>query len=86
MQRVNGSRKRWLLNLSLALFIIALALLVKYQPGVRESQEGPPLTNLAADQIERIRIARLGRPEIILAKNSQDWQLIAPVRGFIKRN
>ena len=85
MRRVNGSRKRWLLNLSLALFIIALALLVKYQPGVRGPQEGPPLTNLAADQIERIRIARLGQPEIILAKNAQDWRLIAPLRARADR-
>ena len=85
MQRVNGSMKRWLLNLSLALFIVALALLVKYQPGVRETQEGPPLTNLAADRIERIRIARVGQPEIILAKNAQDWRLIAPLQARADR-
>jgi len=85
MQRVDGSRKRWLLNLGLALFIIALALLVKYQPGVRETQESPPLTNLAADQIERIRIARLGQPEIILAKMGQDWRLVAPLQARADR-
>jgi hypothetical protein len=85
MQRADGSRRRWLLNLGLALFIIALALLVKYQPGVREPQESPPLTDLAADQIARIRIARLGQPEIVLAKMGQDWRLVAPLQARADR-
>src|SRR3954468_24171395 len=85
MQRVDGSRKRWLLNLGLALFIIALALLVKYHPGVPKPEEGPPLTNLAADSIERIRIARPGQPEITLAKTGQDWRLLTPVQGRADR-
>ncbi len=81
MKRMDGSKKRWLLNLSLGLFIIALALIVKYQPGVPKPQEGPPLTNLAPEQIERIRIARNGQPEITLVKNGQDWRLTAPVQA-----
>lgn len=73
-------KKRWILNLALALFVAALALLVKYQPGAPgKVDELPPLTDLGAEAITSIRIERPGQEPIALQREGQDWQLRAPL-------
>lgn len=73
-------KTRWLLNLALALFVVALALLVKYQPGAPgKDADVPALTDLNADAVTRIRIERPRQEPIVLAREGQDWRLQAPV-------
>lgn len=76
-------KKRWLLNLALLAFLVLLAVLVKYQPGApdEEPRAGPPLTNLKADQVQRIRIARPQQDEITLERDGEEWLLRTPRRA-----
>lgn len=71
-------KNRWLLNIGLTLLVAALVLLVLYKPGAKKEAEGTPLTALAADAIQRVRLVRPKQPEIMLEKNGEDWRLIAP--------
>ena len=75
-------KKRWLLNFALILFVIALGLVVKYQPGTsKKSTETAALTNLAIDNIAHIRIVRSGQDEIVLTKTNGHWQMTAPIQA-----
>lgn len=81
-------RNRWLLNLALLAFIVALALLVKYQPGKRveeKDRSGPPLTAIAADDIQRIRLERPQQEPIVLVRDGAEWRLDAPVKARADR-
>ena len=71
-------KNRWLLNIGLTLLVGALVLLVLYKPGAKKEAEGTPLTALAADAIQRVRLVRPKQPEIVLEKNGEDWRLTAP--------
>ena len=71
-------KKRWLLNIGLTLLVGALVLLILYKPGARKEAEGTPLTALAADAIQRIRLVRPKQSEIVLEKIGEDWRLTAP--------
>jgi hypothetical protein len=71
-------KKRWLLNLALALLVGALVLVAVYKPGAKKEAEGAPLTALAADAVQRIRLLRPNQPEIVLEKSGNTWRLTAP--------
>lgn len=74
-------KNRWLLNIGLTLLVGALVLLVLYKPGTQKEAEGTPLTALAADTIQRIRLVRPKQPEIVLEKSGEDWRLATPRRA-----
>ena len=81
-------RNRWLLNLALLAFIVALALLVKYQPGKRVEEKdhsGPPLTAMAADDIQRIRLERPQQEAVVLVRDGVEWRLQAPIKARADR-
>src|SRR5579863_9336801 len=83
---MTAQSKRWLLNLSLAVFIVALALFVRFQPGLhRQETRTSPLTPLTPEQITRIRLDRPGEEEIALSRDGQDWRLTAPVKARADR-
>jgi len=71
-------KNRWLLNIGLTLLVGTLVLLVLYKPGAKKEAEGTPLTALAADTIQRVRLVRPKQSEIVLEKNGEDWRLTAP--------
>ena len=71
-------KNRWLLNIGLALLVGALALIAIYRPGAQKEPEGTPLTALATDSIQRIRLVRPKQPEIVLEKSAEEWRLTAP--------
>lgn len=71
-------KNRWLLNFGLALLVGILVLLVLYKPGNSKEAPGNPLTTLAVDSIQRVKLVRSRQPEIVLEKTGEDWQLIAP--------
>lgn len=70
-------KNRWLLNLALLLVIGLLATLAILKPGTK-TEEGTPLTALAADGIQRIRLLRPKQPEIVIEKSGDTWRLKAP--------
>lgn len=47
----------------------------------KKEEKGPPLTPLAADAVNKIRIAHPQAPVIELAKEGTRWKLTAPVTG-----
>jgi hypothetical protein len=76
--RILPMKNRWLLNIGLALLVGALVLIAIYKPGAQQEPEGTPLTALAADSIQHIRLLRPKQPEIVLEKSGADWRLTAP--------
>lgn len=74
-------KKRWLLNIGLALLVGALLLIAIYKPGATKEAEGTPLMALSAESIQRIRLVRPKQPDIVLEKSGEDWKLIAPRKG-----
>ncbi len=76
-------QKRWLLNLALLAFLVALVLLVKYQPGApdKEREQRPPLTAIQPDQIQKIRILRPDQDEIAVERDGEEWRMTAPWRA-----
>jgi hypothetical protein len=77
-------KNRWLLNLALALLIAGLAVLVVYKPG-QHSAPTSPLTDLTAETVRHVRIARPGRAEIQLIKCHDAWRLTAPLSARANR-
>lgn len=71
-------KNRWLLNIGLALLLGALVLLAIYQPGTKKPAPGAPLTTLAPEAVQRIRLLRPGQAEIDLEKAGDDWRMTAP--------
>jgi hypothetical protein len=71
-------KNRWLLNLGLALLVAALLLIAIYRPGAHKQPAGTPLTALAADSVQRIRLLRPKQPELVLEKTGEHWTLAAP--------
>lgn len=71
---------RLLLNLGLLVLVIMLGLLAYFQPGVKKPPVPPSLTDLAAADIDRIRIEDRDGKTIALARADARWQLVEPVR------
>ncbi len=71
-------KNRWLLNVALAVLIAVLVFIALTRPGVKPPAEGTPLTALAAEAIERIRLQRPKQPDIVLEKTAGLWRMTAP--------
>ena len=65
------------LNLGLALLVAALAL-IAWLDQRTPTETPPPITELDPQQVQRIRLERLGRPEIILQRQGAGWRMTAP--------
>ena len=78
-------KSRWLLNLALLLFLIALILLVRYVPGRHQAKVLPHLTQLAPTAVRSVTLARLNKPVIQLIRKGHHWQLVAPVQARADR-
>lgn len=72
-------KNRWLLNMGIAALVGALVLLAIYKPGAKQEQQGAPLTSLASQDIQRIRLLRPKQPQMVLEKNGEAWRLTAPL-------
>lgn len=72
-------KNRWLLNMGIAALVGALVLLAIYKPGAKQGQQGTPLTSLASQDIQRIRLLRPKQPQMVLEKNGEAWRLTAPL-------
>lgn len=71
-------KNRWLLNIGLALLIVALVLVNVYQPGKKQEPEGTPLTSLTTSEVRQIRLLRPQQTPVVLEKISETWRMIAP--------
>lgn len=71
-------KNRWLLNVGLAVLIGALLLVSIYQPGKKQEPDGTPLTALAPQDIQRIRLLRPKQAPLVLEKIEETWRLTAP--------
>ena len=72
--------KRLSLNLTLAVVIIVLALLVMFEPGKDPAPEPPKLTTLTSDTIQRVMIERLGRDTLVFEKQPDGWRITQPLQ------
>ncbi len=74
--------KRSTLNVMLVAAVAGLGAAVWFTQ--KQAEQGPPLTALAADTIERIAILHPGNPgaaEIQLGKQNGEWRVVAPVQA-----
>lgn len=71
-------KNRWLLNIALALLVGILALLAIYQPGTKRAPEGVPLTSLAPQDVQQIRLLRPKQAPMVFEKTGESWRLTAP--------
>ena len=65
--------------MGIAALVGALVLLAIYKPGAKQEQQGAPLTSLASQDIQRIRLLRPKQPQMVLEKNGEAWRLTAPL-------
>lgn len=72
--------KRLTLNLSLAVAIIVLALLVIFEPGKDKAPELPKLTTLTDDKIQHVSIERVGRDTLVFEKQADGWRITQPLQ------
>lgn len=70
--------QRNVLNMMLGVAAIGLGAAVLYSQ--KKDVKGPPLTPLAVEAINHIRIDHPGSPVIELTKTSSVWSLVAPVK------
>lgn len=77
-------KSRWILNLSLALLIVVLVLVVYFKPG-NGTPAGIPLTALSSDAVTRVRIEKHGSNPITLEQTPAGWRLQTPVRARANR-
>jgi hypothetical protein len=68
-------------RLNLALVVAAAALGAGIWLAQKKIEKGPPLTPIASEALNRIRIAHPGAPVIELKKDASHWQLTAPVQA-----
>lgn len=71
-------KNRWLLNLAIALVIGALVLVAVLKPGSKPAPQNPPLTALAPDAIQHVRIQRPKQPDVVLDRQGDNWRLTTP--------
>lgn len=71
-------KRRWLVNLILALAAAALAALAILRPGQEAGETHPPLTTIDKGAVKEIRIERPDQPAIRIVRSGNRWQLTAP--------
>lgn len=71
--------QRNVLNVVLGLSVIGLGAAVFFSQ--KKDEKGPPLTPLAVEAIQHIRIDHTGSPVIELTKQGGQWMLTAPVKA-----
>ena len=74
-------KRSLLVNLLLALLVGGLALWMTLQPGRKSAAPEQPLSTLARDAVDRIRIQREGLPEFVLERESGRWVQTLPFRA-----
>jgi len=68
---------KWL-NVTLALFVAALVLVVIYLPGKDDGLSLPKLTTLALKDINKVQLQRQNNPPIELVKRDGQWWMQSP--------
>lgn len=71
-------KSRWLLNIALIFLVGILVWFAVSRSGSKTESPGPPLTALAPESVERIRLLRPRQPEVLLERNGTAWSLRAP--------
>lgn len=67
-----------MLNIGLALIVLALALVLMFEPGKQPAPEKIRLTTLQQDDITHIHLHREQQPDIVLEKRGQAWFMLEP--------
>ena len=70
-------QSRWIVNLLLLVAIAALALVALYEPGIDQDPHEQALTGLDQEQIDRVRIHRPPRDDLVLARQQGGGWVIA---------
>ena len=71
-------KSRNLLNLVLLGIVVVLVLIVVFEPGKKPVQPKPKLTTLNKDSVSKIKIQRLGKKDVLLEKQHDEWHMMAP--------
>ena len=70
-------RRRWILNIGLALLAGGLLLVIWWRPG--QAPPPPPLTTLNTADIRHVSIRQPQQPDIELVRDQVRWRMIKPV-------
>lgn len=72
-------QSRWIVNLLLLVAIGALALVARYEPGIEQTPQAGAVTGLDQEQIDRVRIHRPPRDDLVLARQQGGgWVIASP--------
>ena len=63
------------------MLVALLVVLVFYKPGNKPEQDGTPLTAVATEGIQHIRLQRPKQPPIVFEKTAGAWRLTAPLKA-----
>lgn len=72
-------KRRLLVNLGLLVVVAALALLVRFQPGIEPGDHGERLTGLDAGEVSALTIRRPGAAELRFTRQGARWRMESPV-------
>lgn len=78
-------KSRWILNLVLAAVVVALAAFVFLRPSKKPEASAPPLTAIAPESVQRIRLERPNQEPVVIARAGDDWRLEAPLKARADR-
>lgn len=65
-------KSRWILNLVLAAVVAALAAFVFLRPSKKPEASAPPLTAIAPESVQRIRLERPNQEPVLIARAGDD--------------
>lgn len=69
---------RNLLNITLALTLVALVILAVYEPGSEEPTTKVSLTTLKDNDVQKIIIEQIQQPRLVLQKSNDQWNMSEP--------
>ncbi|HET7369386.1 MAG TPA: DUF4340 domain-containing protein [Gammaproteobacteria bacterium] len=72
-------KRRWLLNIGLAVLLAALALLAWFQPGAETARPKPTITTLAPDAVTTIRLEQPNQATAVFKRTAEGWEMVQPV-------
>ena len=69
-------KSRWVINFLIIVAIVVLTLVARFEPGIERPTGPEPVTGLTIDQVERIRVVRPLRDDLVLNRSATgDWSL-----------
>ncbi|HET7306749.1 MAG TPA: DUF4340 domain-containing protein [Gammaproteobacteria bacterium] len=72
-------KTRWWLNIGLLVVLVALGLVIWYQPGTKNKKPKTKITTLAPASIKTIRITQPNQKAAVFKLEDGQWQMLKPI-------